>query len=418
MLRVLKNQELRNKILFSLFIIVIFRFLAHIPAPGVDLTAVRTFLSSNALFGLFDLFSGGGFQNFSIVTLGLGPYINASIVIQLFTKMIPALEELSKEGESGREKINSYTKLLTVPFSLIQAYGVYFLLSRQTVIGSLDALDLSVLLLTLVGGSMLLVWIGDLVTEYGLGQGISLLIFVGIISSLPTGALNLFTTASSIGLTTLLLIGIATITVIVSVVLVNEGTRNIPLEYGRRGVRSEKVSNYLPIKINQAGVIPIIFAVSLVLVPSILSGPLLAASNPTLQSIGSFLAANFAQTAVLYNVLYFLLVFGFTFFYTFMQFDPEKIADDIKKRGGFIPGIRPGKATAKYLRGIVIKLTLAGATFLGLIAILPYFVTNLTGFANLAIGGTGLLIVVSVVLETVRQAEAMMVTRNYDSFLR
>ncbi len=418
MLKIFKNEELRKKLLFSLFAIVIFRILAHVPTPGVDLQAVRSFLSSNAIFGLFDLFSGGGFQNFSIVTLGLGPYINSSIIFQLFTKMIPALEELSKEGEAGREKINMYTKLLTVPLALVQAYGVYFLLSRQNVIGSLEMMQLVVLLFSLVSGSMILVWLGDLVTEYGVGQGISLLIFVGIVSRLPSGVLSMVSLLDKYNVIVLLLIIAVIVLIILSIVLVNEGTRNIPIEYGRRGVRSQKVTNFLPIKINQAGVIPIIFAVSIVLVPSLLSGPLLATSSPVLQGLGSFLGSNFNSNAVLYNVLYFFLVFGFTFFYTFMQFDPAKIADDIKKRGGFIPGIRPGSATAKYLRRITIRLTLVGASFLGFIAILPYVIQSFTGMTQLAIGGTGILIVVSVVLETVRQIESMMVTRNYQIFLQ
>lgn len=418
MLKLFKNIELRRKILFSLFIVVIFRLLAHIPVPGVNLEAIRAFLGGNALFGLIDLFSGGGFQNFSIVTLGLGPYINASIIIQLFTKMIPSLEELSKEGETGREKINMYTKLLTVPLSLVQSYGVYFLLSRQQVIEPLNPLALSVLLLTLVGGSMFMVWLGDLVTEYGVGQGISLLIFVGIVSQLPTGVRNLTTLiGGSYSLTTILLLLIVGLLVVVGVVLVNEGVRQIPLEYGRRGIRSQKVTNFLPIKINQAGVIPIIFAVSIVLVPSLISGPLIATGTSFLVGIGRFLATNFTQTSFLYNAFYFLLVFGFTFFYTFMQFDPAKIADDVKKRGGFIPGIRPGKSTERYLREITMRLTLVGATFLGLIAIMPYFVNAFTGISQITIGGTGLLIVVSVVLETIRQIESMMVTRNYQSFL-
>jgi len=418
MLKLLKNEELRKKLLFSLFAIVVFRTLAHIPVPGVDLQAVRAFLGSNAIFGLFDLFSGGGFQNFSIVTLGLGPYINSSIILQLFTKMIPALEELSKEGEAGREKINLYTKLLTVPLALVQAYGVYFLLSKQSVIGSLGTMQLIVLIVSLVSGSMILIWLGDLVTEYGVGQGISLLIFVGIVSRLPSGALGMFSLLEKYNIIVLLLLVAATVLIILAIVLVNEGTRNIPIEYGRRGVRSQRVTNFLPIKINQAGVIPIIFAVSIVLVPSLISGPLLATSSKFLQSLGTFLTRNFNSNAILYNVFYFFLVFGFTFFYTFMQFDPVKIADDIKKRGGFVPGIRPGSATAKYLKNIIIRLTLVGALFLGTIAIMPYIVQSFTGLTQLAIGGTGILIVVSVVLDTIRQVESMMVTRNYQSFLQ
>ena len=418
MIKLLKNIELRNKILFSLLAIVVFRLLAHIPVPGVNLEAVRSFLSGSVLFGLFDLFSGGGFQNFSIVTLGLGPYINASIIVQLFTKMIPSLEELAKEGEAGREKINMYTKVLTVPISLIQAYGVYFLLSRQGVIEAKGAFDLSVLLLTLLGGSMLMVWLGDLVTEYGIGQGISLLIFVGIVSRLPTGLISLDSLSTTVHPVLILVLLVLSILIITIIVLVNEGTRNIPLEYGRRGIRTQKITNYLPIKINQAGVIPIIFAVSIVLVPSLISGPLLSTTNINLQKVGIFLASNFNQNALLYNLFYFLLVFGFTFFYTFMQFNPEKVADDIKKRGGFIPGIRPGTTTSRYLKDVTLKLTLIGAVFLGLLAIMPYFVQILMGIGYLAVGGTSILIVVSVVLETVRQVESMMVTRNYDSFLR
>lgn len=417
MLKIFKNVELRKKILFSFFIIVVFRILAHIPVPGVDLAALRSFLDGSVFFGMFDLFSGGSLQNFSIVTLGLGPYINASIIIQLFSKVIPSLEELMKEGESGREKINTYTKYLTVPLALVQSYGVYFLLSNQQVIPPLGPLSLAVLLLSFVAGSLLMVWLGDLVTEYGVGQGISLLIFVGIVSGLPSGALSLVSLVERYNILVLLLVLAFAVAVITAIVLVNEGTRNVPIEYGRRGIRSQRVSNFLPIKINQAGVIPIIFAVSLVLVPSLVSGPLMAASSSFLQDVGSFLANNFSSNSPLYNLLYFLLVFGFTFFYTFMQFNPEKIADDIKKRGGFIPGIRPGKATSVYLKAITLRLTLIGAIFLGTIAILPYFVQSFTGLTNLAIGGTGILIVVSVVLDTIRQVESMMVTRNYQSFL-
>ncbi|OGC45175.1 preprotein translocase subunit SecY [candidate division WWE3 bacterium RBG_19FT_COMBO_34_6] len=417
MIKLLKNEQLRKKIFFSLFIIFIFRILTHIPVPGVDLAAIRSFLSGNAFFGLFDLFSGGGFQNFSVITLGLGPYINASIILQLFSKIIPTLEELSKEGESGREKLNTYTKMLTVPLSLVQGYGVYFLLSKQGVMVQMGSLNLTVLLFSLVAGSMLMIWLGDLVTEYGVGQGISLLIFVGIVSRLPTSLLSIVSLFESAGFAKVLFYFVFGILIIMGIVLVNEGTRNIPIEYGRRGIRSEKVTNYLPVKINQAGVIPIIFAVSIVMIPSLISGPLMATSNQLLQNVGNFLVKYFSSQDILYNLLYFLLVFGFTFFYTFMQFDPNKIADDIKKRGGFIPGIRPGRNTESFLREIIVRITLIGAIFLGLIAILPYFIQSITGASNLAIGGTGILIVVSVVLDTIRQVESMMVTRNYQSFL-
>lgn len=421
MLKIFKLPELRKRLLFSLLVILIFRLLAHIPVPGADTYAIKSFLSSNALFGIFDYFSGGGFQNFSIVTLGLSPYINASIIMQLMTVMIPKLEELSKEGESGREQINQYTRYLSFPLSIFQAYGVYFLLSRQGILSTLGAFDLIVLVLTLTGGGMLLVWIGDLVTEYGVGNGISLLIFVGIISRLPSSAVSFVTNfdpANAAQLVQNVVFLLIAIIVIMGVVLVNEGTRNIQIEYGRRGTSAQRVTNYLPIKINQAGVIPVIFAVSVVLVPSLISGPLQTASNEVLSNIGFWLAANFQSQSIVYNIVYFLLVFGFTYFYTAVQFDPKKISDDIKKRGGFIPGVRPGKATTDYLSKIITRLTTSGALFLGFIAVLPFIVQRTLGLSGgFAVGGTGLLIVVSVVLETMRQVESMMVTRSYDSFL-
>ncbi len=423
MFKTLKIAAVRKKILFTLFIIAVYRLLAHIPVPGVDTQAIGEFVSSSQLLGFFDLFSGGALSNFSIVTLTLGPYINASIVIQLLTALVPSLEELSKEGEAGREKLNQYTRILTIPIAVIQAYGMYFLLSQQTlpdgskIIGELSGLDLLIFVLTLTAGSMFLVWLGDLVTEYGVGNGISILIFVGIISQLPTTVMQLTQMAQTDAV--LLLLGFAALSllVILGVVMVNEGTRNVPIEYGRRGTTSQKVTNYLPIKINQAGVIPIIFAVSVVMLPALISGPLIASSSPVLHDIGVFLGTHFNQASLGYNLFYFLLVVAFTFFYTFIQFNPEKIADDIKKRGGFIPGIRPGKSTKEYLQGVVVRLTLFGSSFLGLIAILPWILGALFGFSNLTVGGTSLLIVVSVVLETIRQIQSQAVQRSYEGFL-
>ena len=418
--QIISSPNLRKRILFTFFIIFIFRFLAHIPVPGVDVASVRQFLQGNQLLGLFNIFSGGGLQNFSIVTLGLGPYINASIMFQLLTVVIPSLEELSKEGEYGREKISQYTRMASIPIALVQSYGVYFLLASQGLITGLSTVQLIILLLTLTAGTTFLMWIGELVTEYGIGNGISLLIFVGIVSALPSSVAQFYTLLNSQNFMNLAIFLAIAVVVIIGIVLVNEGTRNIPLEYGRRNTQrggSGLSRNHLPIKVNQAGVIPIIFAISIVLVPSFLSGPLLASTNETLRSIGTFLAVNFTQTAVLYNVFYFLLVFSFTYFYTSFQFKPEKIAEDIKKRGGFVPGVRPGKATERYLGSIVTKITLIGGVFLGFVAILPYLVQLVTGFTALVIGGTGLLIVVSVILETMRQVESLLVTKNYDTFL-
>ncbi len=414
----LKNSEIRKKLGITAILIIAFRLVAHVPVPGIDLNAIRAYIQNSAFFGLLDLFSGGGFQNFSIVTLGLAPYINVSIAMQLLTMMIPSLEELQKEGDYGREKINMYTKLLTIPMSLLQGYGIYFWLSKQGVIHTLNPLDLVIFVLTLSSGAILLVWLGDLITEYGVGNGISLLIFVGIISRLPSALSGYVASLTSYNFGSTVVFAALSIAVIVGVVLINEGTRNISIEYGRTGIRSEKISNFLPIKVNQAGVIPIIFAVSIVLVPSMISGPLEATKNHSLQNLGYFLARNFNSNSIGYNLLYFVLVVGFTYFYTSVQFNSEKVAEDVKKRGGFIPGIRPGKSTSDYLKSIVNRITLTGALFLGLIAILPFFVQKYIGVSNLSIGGTGLLIVVSVVLETVRQIESLMVTRNYDSFLR
>lgn len=417
MLKVLKFPEIRKKILFTIAIVAIFRLLAHIPVPGVDTSAIKGFLSSNVIFGFFDLFSGGGFSNFSIVTLGLGPYINASIIIQLLTMMIPSLEEMRKEGESGQERINMYTKFLTVPMALIQSYGIYFLLSKQGIINTLAPLDLVVLLLTFMAGSLFLVWLGDLVTEHGVGNGVSLLIFVSIISSLPSSVLVAAAGIFSSNWHNTVLFAVLSILVIMGVVLIDEGTRNVVLEYGRRGERSQKVTNYLPIKINQAGVIPIIFAVSIVSLPGMVGSPFMASDNAHLRVIGAFLTNYFHSNAVLYNLLYFMLVIAFTFFYTFIQFNPEKVADDIKKRGGFVPGVRPGASTKEYLKKIVTRTTLAGSIFLGFIAILPFFLQTFLGMKTLSIGGTSLLIAVSVVLETVRKAESLMVSRSYEKFL-
>ncbi len=417
MLNALKQPEIRNKILFSLFVIFVFRFLAHIPVPFVDVAALRTLFTNNPLLGLFDVFSGGGFQNFSIVSLGLNPYVTGSIIIQMLTFMFPALEEMQKEGEQGREKLNMYSRLLALPIALFQAYGLYFLLNKQGVLPRLDIWSLVILILTLTAGTMILMWVGELVTEYGVGQGISLLIFAGIISALPSTFSQIISTLNSENFFSILVLAVSTIGLVLAVVYANEGTRNVRMEYGRKGVRSENVVNYLPIKINNAGVIPIIFAVSLVILPSMLAPALQNIPNPMIQNIGIFLARNFASTSIAYNVLYFILIIAFTYFYTSIQFNPEKISDDLKKRGGYIAGIRPGKATTDYLAGIINKITLVGALFLGLIAIMPFILSQFINSSNYVVGGTSLLIVVSVIIETLRQIQSLTVSRNYNSFL-
>lgn len=413
-----KIPEIRNKVIFTLFIILIFRILSHIPVPTVDINSVRAFIQNNELLGLFDLFSGGGLKNFSIVTLGLAPYINASIIVQLFTTIIPSLEEISKEGEYGREKISQYTKFLTFPISIAQSFGFYTLLQTQGVLPVLNFLDTVTVVASMVAGTYILLWFGDLVTEKGLGNGISLLIFVGIVAALPETLYRFIFLLTPETIFNAVIYLAATIAVIGSVVMVNEGVKNIPLEYGRRAnTGSSRVNSSLPLKVNQVGVIPVIFAASLVLIPSFLGSSLISSTNTFLRDLGFFLNANFQQNSFLYNLVMFLLVLGFTYFYTSIQFNPEKISDDVKKRGGFIPGIRPGQNTTAYLKSIINKITLGGGVFLGLIAILPYIIESFVGFSTFALGGTSILIIVSVVLDTLRKMESMVVTKKYDSFL-
>lgn len=413
-----KIPEIRNKILFTLFIIFVFRILSHIPVPTVDVNSIRAFIQNNQLLGLFDLFSGGGLKNFSIVTLGLAPYINASIIVQLFTTLIPSLEELSKEGEYGREKINQYTKFLTFPISIAQSFGFYSLLQSQGVLPPLNTLDIITVVASMVAGTYILLWFGDLVTERGLGNGISLLIFVGIVAALPETFFRfiyLLTPETILSALVFLIVGLV---IIASVVMVNEGVKNIPLEYGRRANNSSsRVTSSLPLKVNQVGVIPVIFAASLVLIPSFLGSYLISSGNSFYRDFGYLLNSNFQQNSFAYNITMFLLVVMFAYFYTSIQFNPEKISDDVKKRGGFIPGIRPGQNTTSYLKSVINKITLGGGVFLGLIAIFPYLIHTFVGFSTFALGGTSLLIVVSVILETLRKMDSMLVTRRYDSFL-
>lgn len=416
-----KIKELRNKLLFTTAIFVVFRLAAHIPTPGVDTERLRVLFSQNQFLGLLDIFSGGTLANFSILALGLSPYINASIIMQLLTMVFPQLEELSKEGESGREQINQYTRFLTVPLSIFQGLGMFALLRSQGIIGDISFLQLFAMLVTMLTGTMFVMWLGELISEYGIGNGTSMLIFAGIVGRLPV---SLFQTASitqAENITNLIVfLAVATV-VIAAVVIVNEGTRQIRIQYARR-VSGRRLqggqSTHLPLRVNQAGVIPIIFAVSLVLLPSLLGRFLATVPNQTIARLASDASRLFTPGTLVYNLTYFILVIGFTYFYTAVVFNPEKISDEIKKYGGFIPGIRPGKPTADYLNYILTRITLAGALFLGAIAVLPSVVQQATGINSLTIGGTGILIVVSVILETTKQLESMLVMRSYDSFLK
>ncbi len=416
-----KTPALRQKILITALIFVIFRLFAHIPIPGVDTQRLAVLFSQNQFLALLDIFSGGTLVNFSITGLGLNPYINASIILQLLTIVFPKLEELSKEGEYGREKINQYTRFLTVPLAAVQGVGMYALLRNQNIVANLDPLTLLAMIVTMTAGTLFVMWLGEMVTEYGIGNGISLLIFAGIVGRMPVVMLQTLTSVSQETVSSMLLFGLLAVVVIAATVYVNEAVRRITVQYARR-IRGNKVyggnTSYLPLRVNQAGVIPIIFAVSLVLLPSLVGGFLQQIKNPLALNLGHLLSGLFNPNSWSYNLIYFLLVIGFTYFYTAVTFNPGKISSEIQKYGGFIPGIRPGAPTASYLNYILTRITLAGALFLGLIAILPSFARGISGVSTLLIGGTGVLIIVSVVLETVKTLEAQLVMRSYEGFLK
>jgi len=413
------DPVLRKKTAITFLIIFIFRVFAYLPVPAIDLASLKALFAQSQFLSLLDIFSGGTLINFSVMALGLSPYINASIIIQLLTMVIPQLEALSKEGEFGRFKINQYTRFLTVPLTLIQAVGIYVLLRNQGIVDILSPVEFFSFVLTLLAGTFILVWLGELLTEFGLGNGISILIFAGIVGRIPVffgQMISTFNAEMALNIIIFLVIGVV---VIASVVFINEAVRRIPVYYARRvkGNRMyQSASNFLPLKLNQAGVIPIIFAVSFVLFPQIIGNFVRYAPNQSIANIGTVIADLFNPSGFIYNFVYFVLVVAFTFFYTIIVFNPQKIADEIQKHGGFIPGIRPGTATKQYLQQVVYKITTFGALFLGAIAVLPAIVSSMTGLQQLVIGGTGILIVVSVVLETFKKIESQLVMKNYDRF--
>lgn len=417
-------KELRKKIFVTVGILVIARILAHIPMPGVNLEQLQEFFARNQIFGLLNVFSGGTMSNFSVVLMGVGPYITSSIIMQLLTVIVPSLEALQKEGEFGRQKINQYTRYLTVPMAFLQAYGMLAILRSQGVITQFDPLTLIAILLTTTAGTLLLMWLGEIISENGIGNGISLMIALGIIAGFPTNFRNTAALLTSgAGLETSTLIGFAAfgiigLAVVALIVFMNEGERKIPVAYARRargGASYGTVQTHLPLKVNTAGVVPIIFALSILLFPGVIAR-FLATSSIEWLSRAATVVANFIQNETYYSILYFVLVIAFTYFYTFIIFRPEQIAENLQKQGGFIPGVRPGRETSGYIEKILGRLTFTGALFLGVIAILPFIVQNLTDIQTLAIGGTSILIMVSVVLETMRQIQAQLLTRTYDHY--
>ncbi|MFL5682148.1 MAG: preprotein translocase subunit SecY [Chloroflexota bacterium] len=422
LLNAFRAPDIRRRILFVLGILVVFRFLAHVPVPGVDKNALSQFFGNNPLFGLIDLFSGGGLSNFSVVGLGVNPYINASIIMQLMTGVVPSLQALSREGEFGRNKINQYTRYLTVPMAILQAYGVLALLASQNVLtGSFDLSSFETLtqIATLTAGAVVLMWLGELITERGIGNGISFIIFAGIVSRAP-GALGAFWAAPNFSLA--IAFAVVAIFAVGVIIYIQEGQRRIPIQYASR-VRGRRMysggQTFLPLRVNQAGVIPIIFAVSILLFPHQLATYFSTSNIPIVKQISEFIVILFSNTSPFYIVTYFLLTMGFTYFYTAFTFKPDETAEQLRKNGGFIPGIRPGRPTQDYLARVVTRITFAGALFLAIVAVSPSVIA--LGFPDLGalgLGGTSLLIVVSVVVETMKQIEAQLMMRNYEGFIR
>lgn len=417
--QIFKVKELRNKIFFILSLLIIFRLAANIPISGVDQSRLKIFFEGNQFFGLFNLFSGGGLSSISIVMLGVGPYITSSIIMQLMTMISPRLGQIYKEeGEAGREKFNQWTRWLTVPLAALQTIGMISLLRSQQIMGQVNSFQMATIIMVAVAGTIFLMWLGELITEKKIGNGVSLIIFAGIVSGLPSAISRIVTTWDSSQFFTYLFLLIVIVLAISAIIFVTEGQRNIPVAYAKR-IRGNKMyggtSTHLPLRINQAGVIPIIFAMSIMLFPGMVANFFASSSNGTVASIAKAVGI-FFQNQWFYGSMYFILVVAFTYFYTAVVFDPNKISENLQKQGGYIPGIRPGKNTSEYLFRIMNRVTLSGATFLGLIAILPFVVQGFTNIKSVSIGGTGLLIVVSVVIEMVQQIQGQLVMRNYDGF--
>lgn len=413
---IVRDGTLRKRILFVVAALVLFRVLAAIPIPGIDITQLEAFFTNNQFLGLLNVFSGGGLANLSIVMLGVGPYITASIIMQLLTIMSPKLKALyQEEGEAGRARFSQYSRLLTLPLALVQGFSFYILLQRQGIVADVDLFNTLTNVFIIAAGSILLMWIGELISEFGIGNGVSLIIFAGIVASLPSTVSQLIFAFDISQLPLYLGFILVGILITAGVVVVTEAERPIPITYARR-VRGMKVygglSTYLPLRVNQAGVIPIIFALSFLLFPQMVFG-FLSQLNIAYVSAAATAIVNGLSNQLLYGSLYFLLVFLFTYFYTAVTFDPEQTSKNLQKSGAFIPGVRPGGRTSEYLGKILTRLTLVGALFLGIIAVLPLGMQALTGITALAIGGTALLIAVSVVLDLVKKVDAQISMREY-----
>lgn len=415
--QIFRTPDLRKKILFIVGLLVIYRLAANIPLPGVDVFQLKRLFEDNALLGLLNIFSGGGLSNISVVLLGVAPYITASIIMQLMQTIFPALEKLYKEeGEQGRQKFNMWTRWLTVPLAALQSFSMISLLRSQNILADISPFTIVVIILSATAGTVFLMWLGELITEKGLGNGVSMLIFAGIVAALPTGISRLFATWDPSQFFTYLIFLALGLVTIAGVIFINEGQRTIPIAYAKR-VRGSSVyggsATHLPLRVNQAGVIPIIFAVSLILIPTMLANFFVASANPKIAEI-AVAVSTFLQDQWVYGIAYFALVVLFTYFYTAVVFDPVKISENLQKQGGYVPGIRPGMSTAEYLHHIITRITFTGALFLGAIAVLPLVVQGMTGIQALSIGGVSILIVVSVVLELVKHIQSQLMMRSYE----
>jgi preprotein translocase subunit SecY len=412
---VFRLPDLKSKILFVLGILFVFRLGAHIPTPGVDAKAMASLFEQGGVLGLFDLFAGGALRRFSIFALGVTPYINASIVMQLLAVVVPAIEKMQKEGEEGRRKITQYTRVLAILFATIQAVGMVLWLKSMNII-YVSGVSVLIAVITLVAGSIAVMWLGEMISDHGIGNGISLLIFAGIVVRVPESVVRTFVLlrAGEMNFLTLIIAGAIMIVVIAGCIILQEGQRRLPVRYAKRVIGNKIYggqSTFIPLRVNSAGVIPIIFASSVLLFPT---------------TIARFFSASFAQTiskvlspsSPIYMILYVLLIIFFTYFYTAVVFNPIEVANNLKKYGGFIPGIRPGRPTADYIERVLSRVTLGGAIFLAVIALLPSLLTQMLGITTFYFGGTAVLIVVGVALETVQQIEAQLLMRHYEGLVR
>ncbi|OGC81403.1 MAG: preprotein translocase subunit SecY [Candidatus Abawacabacteria bacterium RBG_16_42_10] len=424
--QIFHSKELRKRILFTLFIIALFRLFAHIPVPGANVENIRSLIEGNALLGSFSLLTGGGLEQFSIMLMGISPYITASIIIQLLTVIIPKLESLSKEGDSGRERINRYTRILTVPLAFLQAYGMIRLLDLRVtdettrIIADTSWSNMIFIMLIITGGSMVAMWLGELISEKGIGNGISILIFANILAGIPQILGPVLDLSQADQAYLIPLIGIIAFTVILTImiVLITEAQRLIPITHAGLQARGQAGSSHLPIRINQAGMIPIIFAVSFISFPTLIASFFQNARSEWLAEASKWLVNSFNPNNTIYLVVYFLLVVAFTFFYVSITFNSDQVAENLQKRGSYIPGIRPGSETSTYLRSVSQRVTLLGSLFLGFVAVMPMFAqflgSQLQTSVPLLISGAGLIIIVGVVLEIIRQINAQLVMQDYE----